>query len=419
MQNLLSERARIAATLILASAYVLLTPFSSRLSEFAFPILLSVIAFVALLAILRRQWVDVGIAVIVGAFFGIVVPMVPALDTFTPIFRTAGILGFVFLSAVLWIGPLVRFFHTLAPIYKHRRHVGVTAFFLAWMHGSFILHAYFGLSWDAAWTAPFTVFGLSALFILLLLAITSWDRVQKISSQSTWIVAHTLAFLFYLYILYDFWRVSGTLLPQWQRVALAVFILFWIAANPALSPRWFKKVGGWKQVHVLVYVAYASVVTHVATGPLITAPAWMRAGFWVMIAATIALHTAGLARAFILHRKKSMRPFITHNGKRFYLLDDRASFVAEHGRRFDINGIDIAAFLHQDRVFAISNVCPHQGGPLCDGAIVDGYVVCPWHGYQFSTKNGTAPPPFHDSVPYYETFEQEGRVYVCLDVSTP
>ena len=34
--------------------------------------------------------------------------------------------------------------------------------------------------------------------------------------------------------------------------------------------------------------------------------------------------------------------------------------------------------------------CPHRGGPLGEAKIVDGHVVCPWHGYRFSLEDGRA-----------------------------
>jgi nitrite reductase/ring-hydroxylating ferredoxin subunit/uncharacterized membrane protein len=32
--------------------------------------------------------------------------------------------------------------------------------------------------------------------------------------------------------------------------------------------------------------------------------------------------------------------------------------------------------------------CPHRGGSLADGCLVDGTVQCPWHGSQFEVKTG-------------------------------
>jgi nitrite reductase/ring-hydroxylating ferredoxin subunit len=37
---------------------------------------------------------------------------------------------------------------------------------------------------------------------------------------------------------------------------------------------------------------------------------------------------------------------------------------------------------------AIDNLCPHAGGPLCEGAVKDGTITCPWHGSKFNIETG-------------------------------
>ena len=39
---------------------------------------------------------------------------------------------------------------------------------------------------------------------------------------------------------------------------------------------------------------------------------------------------------------------------------------------------------------AMDNVCLHRGGPLGQGVIEEGKVVCPWHGWQYDPKTGEA-----------------------------
>ena len=39
---------------------------------------------------------------------------------------------------------------------------------------------------------------------------------------------------------------------------------------------------------------------------------------------------------------------------------------------------------------AIDNVCLHRGGPLGQGMIENGKVVCPWHGWAWDPKTGAA-----------------------------
>lgn len=52
------------------------------------------------------------------------------------------------------------------------------------------------------------------------------------------------------------------------------------------------------------------------------------------------------------------------------------------------NGDEIALFKVNGKVFALENACPHMGGPLGEGEVEFGCVICPWHGYQFDITNG-------------------------------
>ena len=63
-------------------------------------------------------------------------------------------------------------------------------------------------------------------------------------------------------------------------------------------------------------------------------------------------------------------------------------------------------------VSAISNVCQHQNGPLGEGRIVNGCVVCPWHGYEYLPDTGASPPPFTEKVPTFDVRVVAGRVLV-------
>lgn len=39
---------------------------------------------------------------------------------------------------------------------------------------------------------------------------------------------------------------------------------------------------------------------------------------------------------------------------------------------------------------AMDNVCIHRGGPLGQGVVEGGKIVCPWHGWQYDPKSGAA-----------------------------
>jgi thiamine pyrophosphate-dependent acetolactate synthase large subunit-like protein/nitrite reductase/ring-hydroxylating ferredoxin subunit len=62
---------------------------------------------------------------------------------------------------------------------------------------------------------------------------------------------------------------------------------------------------------------------------------------------------------------------------------------------------------------AINNRCPHQGGPLGDGFLQDGYVVCPWHGWEYDPCNGRPPSGYEDeAAPPFPVEEREDGLYV-------
>jgi nitrite reductase/ring-hydroxylating ferredoxin subunit len=77
-----------------------------------------------------------------------------------------------------------------------------------------------------------------------------------------------------------------------------------------------------------------------------------------------------------------------------------------------VNGERIAIVRKDGALYALSNVCPHQNGPLGEGLVRDGYLECPWHGYQFDPKTGLGPPGFTDSVPTYELITRGKQTYL-------
>ena len=59
------------------------------------------------------------------------------------------------------------------------------------------------------------------------------------------------------------------------------------------------------------------------------------------------------------------------------------------GRTFAVEGLDIAVFRPRTgEVFATQASCPHANGPLADGVVGNGQVVCPFHGYRFDLATG-------------------------------
>ena len=48
----------------------------------------------------------------------------------------------------------------------------------------------------------------------------------------------------------------------------------------------------------------------------------------------------------------------------------------------------IALCNHAGQTHAFQGECPHHGGPLGQGNLVDGRIICPWHAWEFNVEDG-------------------------------
>ena len=65
-------------------------------------------------------------------------------------------------------------------------------------------------------------------------------------------------------------------------------------------------------------------------------------------------------------------------------------------------------------ISAIDNVCLHRGGPLGQGMIDEGKLVCPWHGWAFDPATGEALHNRAAKVAVYPIKVQNGEVLIEL-----
>lgn len=308
----------------------------------------------------------VGVLGYLAVFVGVGVLMHPQATPETLLIRALGTGAFLLLHVVLSIGPLARFDDRFAPLLYNRRHLGVTVFALAFAHGllSTIQFHVGGVldpltsilagnpRLDSLSQLPFQPLGLAALAILFLMAATSHD--------------------------------------------------FWLAHLTAPV---------WKALHMLVYVAYALIVAHVALGALQqeTSPAYV-----VLLAAGVlwlaTIHVLAAGREAVSERQ--MAEMTTEAAGGMVDCGPARSIPEDRARIVPLGGERVAIFRYDGKISAISNVCQHQNGPLGEGKVVDGCVVCPWHGFQYRPDDGASPPPFTEKVPTFRVAVEGGRVLV-------
>jgi NAD(P)H-dependent nitrite reductase small subunit len=81
------------------------------------------------------------------------------------------------------------------------------------------------------------------------------------------------------------------------------------------------------------------------------------------------------------------------------------------GKPIMIGEIEVAVFLLSGKVYAINNVCPHHHSSiLSDGIILNAYVICPAHGWEFCIRDGKQPGN-RRGVDAYETKVEAGVVF--------
>jgi nitrite reductase/ring-hydroxylating ferredoxin subunit/DMSO/TMAO reductase YedYZ heme-binding membrane subunit len=282
----------------------------------------------------------------------------------TLIIRACGTAALLLLHIVLAIGPLCRIDARFLPLLYNRRHLGVTTFLLGLVHGMFALVQFHALAdvnpflsvlvtsrdYSSLTDFPFQQLGLAALVILFLMAATSHD--------------------------------------------------FWLRALSAPV---------WKALHMLVYVAYALLVAHVVLGVLQAErhpalPMLLFAGMAVVLGLHVRAASLEAARDGILTAAVDQDGFVD--------VCSVAEISDTRARAVTLSDERVAVYRYDGKVSAVSGVCRHQNGPLAEGKIVRGCIVCPWHGYEYDPATGCAPPPFTEKLPTFSVRVRGDRVLV-------
>lgn len=93
---------------------------------------------------------------------------------------------------------------------------------------------------------------------------------------------------------------------------------------------------------------------------------------------------------------------------------------------------EIGVFLKDGNFYAYSNMCLHQGGPACEGLMINNvedivgpdrtyegqrfgdamHFVCPWHGWEYDLKTGEMVGDRKQKLRKYEVVKRGDDIYV-------
>jgi nitrite reductase/ring-hydroxylating ferredoxin subunit len=129
----------------------------------------------------------------------------------------------------------------------------------------------------------------------------------------------------------------------------------------------------------------------------------------------------------------SEQPFHWSNEKMAEWLVGKASDIKDGDRKIVTAGKrEIGIFHKGGDFYAYSNTCLHQGGPACEGMMIQNVVdvidndrlyqgqtygdethfVCPWHGYEYDLKTGECIGDRKLKLRKYEVVKRGEEIYV-------
>jgi nitrite reductase/ring-hydroxylating ferredoxin subunit/uncharacterized membrane protein len=135
----------------------------------------------------------------------------------------------------------------------------------------------------------------------------------------------------------------------------------------------------------------------------------------VCTVAGIAVATAGayLGGDLVYGERIGVTHAVTHEPEEFTPVLATADLAEGGMRRVQSGDTDLLLVRQHGRVCAMVHACAHLGGPLSEGELKDGTVVCPWHGSEFRLDDGAVVngPSTHPQ-PCFDVRERDGRIEV-------
>lgn len=135
--------------------------------------------------------------------------------------------------------------------------------------------------------------------------------------------------------------------------------------------------------------------------------AWSTAGF------AVALGAAYLGGALVYDDRIGVTHADVDGPDRFTAVEGVGSVAENAMARGKAGDLDVLIARQRGQVCALAHTCTHLGGPLSEGTLKDGSVVCPWHGSEFALADGRViNGPATQREPTLDVRERDGAIEV-------
>jgi len=127
----------------------------------------------------------------------------------------------------------------------------------------------------------------------------------------------------------------------------------------------------------------------------------------------IAVASAYLGGDLVYSRRLGVTHAVAEPPKDFTPVLDSGALADNTMTHARTDEAEVLVVRQHGRVCALAHACAHLGGPLSEGTLKDGSVVCPWHGSEFALDDGRVltGPSTHDQ-PCFPARERAGRIEV-------
>lgn len=82
-------------------------------------------------------------------------------------------------------------------------------------------------------------------------------------------------------------------------------------------------------------------------------------------------------------------------------------------KKVEVDGVEVLLCNCDGAIYAVEDVCTHDGGPLDEGDLIECKIMCPRHGALFDVTTGAAlTPPAVVALPTYAVRVEGEEIFV-------
>jgi nitrite reductase/ring-hydroxylating ferredoxin subunit/uncharacterized membrane protein len=128
---------------------------------------------------------------------------------------------------------------------------------------------------------------------------------------------------------------------------------------------------------------------------------------------TVAAGAAWLGGDLVYNQRVGVTHAVVDGPDTFTPIANGSDVAEGKMKRIRHDDFDLLVVSQHGQLCALAHACSHLGGPLSEGTLKGGSVVCPWHGSEFALADGRVinGPATHDQ-PCLDVRERNGRIEV-------